>query len=332
MVSCKSLKKRRARRQSIEKGRIRASRRFAQNPYLKAFEMKAVILVNPHAGRQGIVKEIDGVRKVFEENDFQTEIIQTENAEQAAGAIQRALKAGPDVLVCCGGDGTLSETVSVMLEAGADIPLGYIPAGTTNDFASSLGIPKEPVKAAERVVFGKPERMDAGRFGDRSFIYVASFGAFTQSSYQTNQAMKNSLGHFAYVLEGLKELPALKPCRMRVETAEGGVYEGDYIFGALSNSTSIGGVMKLDPAEVDPADGKFELILVKNPKNLLEFNRVILSLVNGKYDEELVVFTHTERAVFTCGQPVVWSLDGEYADGGERVEAEALHGALRLYY
>ncbi len=294
--------------------------------------MRTVILVNPHAGRQNIVKEIENIEKVFAESGGDVAVVRTKSAEQADSVIRRVVAEKPDRLVCCGGDGTLSETVEQLLESGADVALGYIPAGTTNDFANSLGISKEPVKAALQITEGTPKPLDAGRFGSRHFIYVASFGAFTQSSYSTTQSLKNSLGHLAYVIEGIKELPALKSYRVKAETDEGQVYEGDYVFGALSNSTSFGGIVKLDPEKVDLADGKFELTLVKMPRNLLELNRVIFSLMSGKYDEELITFVHTAGATFTCAEPMPWSLDGEYAQGGVQVRAEALPQAVRMYY
>ena len=141
----------------------------------------------------------------------------------------------------------------------------------------------------------------------------------------------NSMGHLAYVLQGIKELPTLKSYAVRVETAEGGLYEGDYLFGSVSNSTSLGGVIKLDAAQVDPDDGKFELSLVKRPKNLHELNRILLALMGGKPDEELITFVHTAGAAFTCAEPMPWSLDGEYARGGTDVRISVLPGALRLF-
>ncbi len=294
--------------------------------------MKIIIVVNPHAGRQNILKEIDKVRETLEDTGAEVDVIRTETAQEAACTIRQAVEVHPDALICCGGDGTLSETVSQVVDAGAPVPLGYIPAGTTNDFANSLGIPKEPVKAAQRIAEGEPRDLDVGQFQNRRFIYVASFGAFTQSSYNTTQSLKNSLGHLAYIIEGIKELPALKSYRVRAETAEGEAFEGEYVFGAMSNSTSFGGVVKLDPGKVDLNDGKFELTLVKMPKNLLELNRIVFSLMSGKFDEELITFVHTERAVFSCAEPMPWSLDGEYAAGGEQVEVSALPRAVRMYY
>lgn len=294
--------------------------------------MNVTIVVNVNAGKQNIVKEIDEVVRTFEESGAQVRVEETASKEIAEAAVCRAAEEAPDVLVCCGGDGTLSETVDLLLQKGASFPLGYIPAGTTNDFANSLCIPKEAVKAAQHIISGCPRPLDVGRFGEKYFIYVASFGAFTQSSYNTTQSLKNSLGHLAYVIEGIKELPTLKSYHVQVKTAEGGLYEDDYVFGAMSNSTSFGGIIKLDPSRVDLSDGKLELILVKMPKNLAELNRIVFSLMSGKYDEELITFVSTRKALFTCAEPMPWSLDGEYAAGGSEMVVEAVPHGVRLYY
>ena len=294
--------------------------------------MDVTIVVNPNAGRQNFQKELDGLQQAFGENGVRASLVKTPSREEAGEIIRRAVEERPGALVCCGGDGTLSETVNHLLNAGGGVPLGYIPAGTTNDFANSLGIPKDVGKAAQRICAGGPKALDVGRFGYRYFIYVASFGAFTQSSYNTTQSLKSSLGHLAYIIEGIKELPTIKSYHVCVETAEGGVYEDDYIFGSVSNSMSLGGIIKLDSGKVDLADGKFELTLVKMPRNLIELNRIVFSLLGGKYDEELITFVHTEKAVFTCAEPMPWSLDGEYAAGGEKVEVEAVPQAIEMFY
>lgn len=294
--------------------------------------MNITLVVNPNAGRKNILRSLGDVIQVFAGRGDVVTVAETQGPEQAAQIIQETVASQPDLLICCGGDGTLSDTVGRILETGARVPLGYIPAGTTNDFASSLNISREPVKAARQIAEGAPRALDVGQFEDRGFIYVASFGAFTQSSYNTTQSLKNSLGHLAYVIEGIKELPDLKSYEVRVETAEGAVYEGEYLFGSMSNSTSFGGIVRLDPGKVDLSDGKFELTLVKTPKNLSELNRVLGSLMSGKFDEEVITFVQTERATFTCAQPMPWSLDGEYAAGDDRVEIRALPKAVELYY
>ena len=294
--------------------------------------MKAVLVVNPHAGRRKILRELRKVQNVLSENGKEVTVVRTETARQAAQVIRASFTEQPELLICCGGDGTLSRTVNEVLKAGKTVPLGYIPSGSTNDFASSLGLSREPVKAAKQIAEGVPRMLDAGRFGKRHFIYVASFGAFTRTSYRTAQKRKNSLGHLAYLLEGMKELPKLKSYAVRVETAEGDVYEGNYIFGSLSNSTSFGGVVKLDRDKVDLSDGKLELMLVKAPRKLSEWGRVVHSLLKGNFDPELITFVHTSKAKFICQEPMPWSLDGEYAPGSGLIEAEALPHAVQMYY
>ncbi len=284
--------------------------------------MKFRILVNPNAGRQVVLRELHSIYRAFAGEENKNEVVME---------LDRAIGSRPDTLVCCGGDGTLSATVDRLLKSGEEIKLGYIPAGSTNDFANFLGLPKEPAEAADLIVDGEAKPIDAGRFGERHFIYVASFGAFTQTSYATTQNLKNSLGHLAYIIEGIKELPQLKSYAVRAETAEGGVYEGEYLFGALSNSTSLGGIIKMSAEKVDPADGLFELALVKKPKSLYELNRILLALMGGQVDEELITFVHTAGAAFACAEPMPWSLDGEYVSGGTDVRAEVLPGALKLF-
>lgn len=295
--------------------------------------MKFRILVNPNAGRQVVLKELHSIYRAFAGEENKNEVVMelTVNSAHAAEALDRAIRAKPDTLVCCGGDGTLSATVDRLLRSGEEVKLGYIPAGSTNDFANFLGLPKEPAEAADLIVDGEAKPIDAGRFGERHFIYVASFGAFTQTSYATTQNLKNSLGHLAYIIEGIKELPQLKSYAVRAETVEGGMYEGEYLFGALSNSTSLGGIIKMSAEKVDPADGLFELALVKKPKSLYELNRILLALLGGQVDEELITFVHTAGAAFTCAEPMPWSLDGEYVSGGTDVRAEVLPGALKLF-
>ncbi len=293
--------------------------------------MRVKILINPSAGKQAILQELGPVYQVFAGAGADVSLELTMSPAHAQRVMERAVAERPEAIVCCGGDGTLSAAVNQLLSCGAKLPLGYIPAGTTNDFANFLGLPREPREAAKLIAWGQPGPMDIGRFDDRYFVYVASFGAFTQSSYSATQSLKNSLGHLAYIIEGIKELPVLKSYPARVETAEGMVFEGEYLFGSVSNSTSLGGVIKLDEALVDAADGLFELSLVKTPKNLHELNRILRSLKTGKADKELITFVHTAGAAFTCREAMPWSLDGEYARGGESVKVEVRQGALEMY-
>ena len=275
--------------------------------------MEAWIMVNTHAGRQRARQNGEQIRRVFALGGARTRLAYTESPQEGEDFLEQAAAAQPDLLVFCGGDGTLSHGINCLGRLGAKIPLGYVPLGTTNDFARSLGLPKEPARAAEQILHGSAHRLDLGRFGDRAFLYVASFGAFTQSSYKAEPRVKAALGHLAYVLESVRELPSLRPQSLRVEAGDVRC-EGEFLFGAVTNTLSVGGVVKLDPETVRLDDGLLELTLVRMPKNPVELGQAVRMLHQCKYD----------------GEPFPWSLDGEYVPGGESVQVEALPQVLEL--
>lgn len=291
--------------------------------------MEVWIMINTRAGRQHARENGERIRRVFALGGARVRAAYTDTVEEARDFLEKAVQQQPDRLVCCGGDGTLSFAVNVLAQMGAKLPLGYIPMGTTNDFASSLGIAKEPSKAAEQIQNGVLHQLDLGRFQDRRFLYVASFGAFTQSSYKVDQGKKAALGHFAYVLEGAKELPFVRPCAATVETEEER-FEGEFLFGAVSNSTSLGGVVKLDSEQVWMDDGLLELTLVRMPKNPLEMGQIAQMMGQGRLQGDLVIQRSVKEVTFCCPQPFPWSLDGEYASGEEQIRITVEPGGLDL--
>lgn len=225
---------------------------------------------------------------------------------------------GYDLIVCSGGDGTLDEAVSGMMLSGHKIPLGYIPAGSTNDFASSLKIPKDMVKAAEIAVSGRPFYCDIGMFNEKPFVYVAAFGIFTAVSYKTSQNWKNILGHAAYFLEGVKSLPEITSYHMRVSCSEA-VIEDEFIFGMITNSNSVGGFKNMTGKNVRLNDGKFEVTLIRMPKNVGELSAILTSLTNLIDNTELIYSFKSDHVEFTSEENVSWTLDGEF--GGSVREA-----------
>ena len=232
-------------------------------------------------------------------------------------------------MVCCGGDGTLNETITGLLRAGASTPLGYIPTGTTNDFAASMGLSHNPVQAARDILEGKPYDYDAGRFGARNFAYVASFGAFTRSSYIVPQNIKNALGHTAYVLGGISELSQIRKEHIRMDI-DGEIVEDDFLFGAICNSTSIGGILTLDPDHVDMGDGLFEVMLVRMPHSFAELSECIRAVQSQDYNCEMITFRSGHHIRVEADPEMPWSLDGEKEDGHAVVEVENLHHAIHL--
>jgi len=234
-----------------------------------------------------------------------------------------------DMTVCVGGDGTLSSVVSGLLRSGTTVPVGYIPSGTANDVAATLALSKDPSVAAQRIIDGSPIPLDIGSFGGRYFTYIAAFGAFTGIAYSTPQSAKRSLGHLAYVLSGFASMSTITAQRTIVEL-DGNVIEGDFIFGGVTNSTSVAGLVKLDPTYVDLADGLFEVILVRQPLSLTEFLGILTSIANRSYQGDNVQLLHARNVKFTFDDDVAWTIDGE--DGGSHREIEITnnHEAIRI--
>ncbi len=289
---------------------------------------KLLFIVNPIAGKMKIVKDIAEIDKAFYRGGYDCDIYLT---NKRGDATDKVISSGAnyDVIVCGGGDGTYNELITGMLRAGLKIPVGYIPAGTTNDFASTLELSQNPVNAASNIVSGKTRKLDVGKFDDLYFSYIASFGAFTGASYSTPQQTKNVLGHSAYVLSGMSDLSSIKPYHVRLE-ANGKVYEDDYLFGAISNSTSIAGLIKLDSKLVNLSDGEFEILLIRMPKLLLDVPKILYALSVGDYSEEHITFLHAPTVKVKTRGALDWSLDGEHAPSNGEITLQNIHGAIDL--
>lgn len=291
---------------------------------------KLLFIVNPRAGKTKSTAPLFDAVAAFSRAGYLVRVFVTEAGGQARDI---AAKWGGqyDLVVCAGGDGTLNETISGLMQLEQRPPLGYLPNGSTNDFAASLHLHTTVATAARAVAGGIPYSLDIGRHNDRYFAYVASFGAFTRSSYSTSQAAKNALGHFAYILEGLGDLDSLRPYRCAID-ADGEHFEGDFIFGAVCNSTSLGGLVKLDPKHVSMDDGTLELLLLRMPKTALDLQNLITAMTRMQYDYPGVIFRHVKNVVLTTNENISWSLDGEYAASAPRVDIQCLPGAIELVH
>ena len=290
---------------------------------------KMLFIMNPYSGMRKANRYLPDIISLFNRADYEVNIRMTTGPGDAA-LFAKAYSKDTDLVVCCGGDGTLNETITGMLRCGSAAPVGYIPAGSTNDFASSLKLSTNIMQAAQDILEGEPVPYDVGRFGDRYFSYVASFGAFTKSSYATPQSIKNALGHTAYVLEGISELSQIRPFHVRMEL-EDGIVEDDFLFGAISNSTSIGGMLTLDPKQVDMSDGLFEIFLVRAPRNLTEISECIQALQSQRYNDcAMITFGPTRTIRVTAEPDMPWTLDGEKFDGIHEIEVENIHHAIHL--
>ena len=289
---------------------------------------KMLFVMNPYSGMRRAVRYLADIIAMFNRAGYEVITHMTSGQGDAEETV-RQIAPRVDVVVCCGGDGTFNETISGILKSGADVPVGYIPAGSTNDFASSMWLSTNIMQAAKDIVEGVPVRYDVGKFGERYFSYVASFGAFTRASYNTPQSIKNALGHTAYVLEGINELSQIRKEHVRFEI-DGQVIEDDFLFGAISNSTSVGGILTLDPKQVDMADGKLEILLVRAPVDIMELSECIMAVQSQKYNCAMITFRSAEKIKVYADPYMPWTLDGEREEGHALVDVTNVHLAIQL--
>lgn len=292
-------------------------------------EKKLFFVYNPKAGKGLIKTKLADIVDIFVKAGYETTVYPTQAKGDAYEKVVE-YQANVNAIVCSGGDGTLDEVVSGLMACGSQTPLGYIPAGSTNDFASSLHIPKDMVKAAEAIVQGNVYHCDVGHFNDDSFVYVAAFGLFTDVAYETNQDLKNILGHLAYLLEGVKRLLDIKSYHCEIQAGEKSL-EGDFIYGMITNSRSVGGFKHLTGKNVDMNDGLFEVTLIRKPKNPLEMNEIITSLLMAEDRSEMIHSFKASNITITAQESIPWTLDGEYGGAHKQVTIENRKEALGIF-
>ncbi len=290
---------------------------------------KLLLIVNPCSGRAKMRTELLRVVETLSNGGYTVTVYPTKARGDATDCVCALREDEYDKIVVCGGDGTLNEVITGLMQSKLHITLGYIPSGTLNEWSSGLGIAKSIPKAAKDITTGKKIQLDMGRFGDRYFAYTASFGAFTDASYSAPQDIKNVLGQAAYFFEGIKSLGNIKPVHLKFKTKEREI-EGDFLFGAVSNSMSVGAIVKFDESVVKLNDGQFEVLLIKNPDNILKLQPIIDGILKRDFAKEGIEFFTADSVTVTGGDGLSWTLDGEYAKGEEEIVISNLHNAIEL--
>jgi len=297
--------------------------------FLDKNSKKLLFIVNPVAGRKVYKRFFPEMIQQFMEAGYLVTTYLTQSPDDAE---RYAALCGADYdrVVCLGGDGTFAQVVSGIKQCGKDMPIGYIPAGSSNDFGSLHGLSSDLVAAAHDAVTGRVKAVDCGTFNDRLFIYVAAFGAFIATSYVTSQDLKNALGRPAYFLDVMRELPRIKAEHMRI-TANGQTYEGDYIFGAVTNNTSVSGVVSLPEGTVVTDDGKFEVVLIENLTTLPELSDTVYSVLSGDFISQQITFFHARELTIEADNPMDWTLDGEYHKGEQKIVIKNQQKTLHVF-
>ena len=295
-----------------------------------AMEKKKMLFIyNPRAGKARIRSNLLDIIDIFTKAGYEVTAYPTQMKGDGVAAVRERRLGYYDIIVCSGGDGTLDEVVSGMMQCERRIPIGYVPAGSTNDFANSLSIPRDMIRAAEMIIDGKTFDCDIGAFNDDFFVYIAAFGLFTDVSYETRQDIKNVLGHMAYILEGMRRLSSIKSYHMKVESEEVSV-EAEFLFGMITNSTSVGGFKRITGKYVQLDDGEFEVVLIKKPSNPMELNLVMAALINRRVNTDCMYCFKTSSLKITSGEEVAWTLDGEFGGKHREVDICNLKKALAI--
>lgn len=290
---------------------------------------KMLFIYNPKAGKAKIRGYLLDIIDIFTKAGFEVTAYPTQAKGDGLLAVKERRKGYYDLVVCSGGDGTLDEVVTGMMQCGERLPVGYVPAGSTNDFANSLHIPKDMLIAAQTAAAGRDFACDIGAFNDDTFVYIAAFGIFTDVSYETPQDAKNVLGHMAYILEGMRRLSQVKSYRLKVESEEFSV-EGDFLFGMVTNSTSVGGFKRITGNFVQLDDGEFEVTLIKKPASPIELNLIMAALLNRNINTDCMYCFKTSALSLTSPEEVAWTLDGEFGGRHREVRIRNQKQALNI--
>ena len=294
---------------------------------------KLLFVYNPRAGKEMLKPRLSYVLDIFVKAGYEVTVHPTQAYRDAYYQIKEYEVGKYDLIACSGGDGTIDEVATGMMkrrEMGKDVvPVGYIPAGTTNDFAKSLHIPRKPLAAADNAVKGVPFPCDIGKFNDSVFVYIAAFGIFTDVSYETDQAVKNVLGHMAYILEGAKRIFNIPSYKIKVEH-DGEVIEDEFIFGMVTNSRSVGGFSNMVGKNIVFDDGLFEVTLIKTPKNPIALQEIIAALLIEQVDTKHMYTFKTKKITFDSVEEIPWTLDGEFGGEHDEVVIENLNKELQI--
>lgn len=291
---------------------------------------KLLLIINPVTAKSAITPYLMDVVDTFERGGYAVSIHISQYKNDTCETVEK-YGSEYDTVVCAGGDGTLNETVSGVMKLEKKPCVGYIPAGTTNDFAGSWGIPKKPLNAAKSIVSTEAVATDVSLFCGKPFVYVAAFGVFTEASYQTPQQLKQSLGRTAYILEGIKSLSSIKPWRIAVEYDNGSV-EGEFLYGMISNTRRVGGFELKMKDDISISDGLMELILIRNPSKHLDNAKMLNAVLAQDTSSEYITFVHTKNIRFHTDEELPWTVDGENGGVVKDGEVTIAEHAIKLFF
>lgn len=293
-------------------------------------DKKLLLILNPVAGQKRVNRSLTDILAIFCKNGYEC-TTQITSIDISARKIVKKYGKDKDLIVCIGGDGTFNEVISECVTSRLTTQIGYIPTGTTNDFANNFNLQFNPIKATKSIINGKVQNIDIGCIDNKFFTYVASFGAFTKASYSTSKELKNMFGFLAYVLSGVKEIKDICAYNITVDSDDRHI-EGEYVFGGVCNSKRIGGVFKLPEDEIDMNDGLLEVFLVKKPQDPVEFMELLHDLNTSNYKSKMIDFFPATNVSFTFDKRMHWTIDGEHYKGKKQANIKVIKSAFKIRY
>lgn len=291
--------------------------------------MKTLFVYNPNAGHMQLKSNLWDIINTLSNTYSDLSIYTSKKPKDVTKYLKKNANKF-DLVVVSGGDGTLSEAVNGLMTLENRPKLGYIPAGSTNDYATSLKIPKDMKKAAYSIVSSKKvNKIDVGKFNSNYFVYVAAFGAFTEVAYNTPQDIKRVLGHLAYLLNGISSISKIRSYKLSIKTKNNEL-SGNYIYGMITNTLSIGGIYQFNKKDVKLDDGEFEVTLVKKPNDLFELNEITAYLVDPKLKTSLVQTFKTDSLTIESKTNLSFTLDGENGGTHKKVVIKNINKAINF--
>lgn len=295
---------------------------------------KALLIFNPKAGEQRGLRFMSETIQYMTEHEYVCTALTT-TGRGSATEFAKELGSMHNIIICSGGDGTVNEVIRgmMMIEKNNRPLFGYIPTGSTNDFAAALEIPSSFSEIMRNITNGKVVSIDTGKFNNRHYAYICAFGAFTDASYSTTQLQKNVWGSLAYFVKGVASIKDIKPIKAKITLDDSEIIEDDFIFCSISNSKIIGGIIRLNPGWVDMDDGKFEVLLIKYPKSGVELGKIVNAISNKELRScELIRMLNAKRIIIEAiDAPIDWSLDGEGETGIWYAHIENIHSSIKTF-
>lgn len=286
----------------------------------KNMNKQVLLIINPNAGKGNVQRRIPYIKRDLENTGYDVDIVYTKKKVPAKEIIREYHKKA-DIIICCGGDGTVNDLVSSVMELEDKPEITFIPLGTVNDFARTIGLSRKRFYMPSILKKYTRRKIDIGKFNKKYFNYVAAFGAFTKVSYVTSQKLKKYFGKWAYFIVAIKYFFKIKTYKINIDI-DGKKIEKECIYGSISNSKSIGGFQWFRKRDIALDDGKFEIILINKPKHKIQYISMVFDILLKRYQSKNFFYSQGSKIEITTEKNLSWTIDGEFGGMAKEIKVE----------